>query len=129
MPEDMMVFTQAGFAMTLDLKSELSETVKVSLFFPILMLTFLAPVGLILPADAGEKMGLQITVMLTVVIYIDVLQNSVPVYSALGQTPLLMMNFIVVTVMLTACLLITVYTLFFVHIQSSEGLICYLTKL
>lgn len=40
------------------------------------MLTFLAPVGLILPADAGEKLGLQITVMLTVVIYIDVLQNS-----------------------------------------------------
>ena len=40
------------------------------------MLTFLAPVGLILPADSGEKMGLQITVMLTVVIYIDVLQNS-----------------------------------------------------
>ena len=33
-----------------------------------------------------------------------------------------MMNFIVVTVMLTACLLITVYTLFFVHIQSSEGI-------
>ena len=53
----------------------------VTLFTPILFLTLLAPIGLILPADAGEKMGLQITVMLTVVIYIDVLQGSVPVYS------------------------------------------------
>ena len=45
---------------------------------PILFLTLLAPIGLILPADAGEKMSLQITVMLTVVIYIDVLQGSIP---------------------------------------------------
>ena len=50
----------------------------VTLFMPILFLTILAPIGLILPADAGEKMGLQITVMLTVVIYIDVLQGSIP---------------------------------------------------
>ena len=50
----------------------------VTLFMPILFLTLLAPIGLILPADAGEKMGLQITVMLTVVIYIDVLQGSIP---------------------------------------------------
>ena len=45
---------------------------------PIVFLTILAPIGLILPADAGEKMGLQITVMLTVVIYIDVISDSVP---------------------------------------------------
>ena len=50
----------------------------VTLFMPILFLTILAPIGLILPADAGEKMGLQITVMLTVVIYIDVFQGSIP---------------------------------------------------
>ena len=93
----------------------------ITLFFPILFLTLLAPIGLILPADAGEKMGLQITVMLTVVIYIDVLQGSVPVYSTVTNTPYLMTNFIIATGLVTLCLLITTHSLFYEHIKPYEG--------
>ena len=48
-----------------------------TLFFPIIVLTLLSPIGLILPVEAGEKMGLQITVLLTMVIYVDILQRKV----------------------------------------------------
>ena len=61
-----------------DVKVDFNRSKKVTILMPIIFLTLLAPIGLILPADAGEKMGLQITVMLTVVIYIDVISNSIP---------------------------------------------------
>ena len=70
-----------------------------------LILTSLAPIGLILPGeyperlfnthfkcswiyisvDAGEKMGLQITVLLADVIYVETLQSTVPVFDSLGS--------------------------------------------
>ena len=34
--------------------------------------------------DAGEKMGLQITVLLADIIYVEVLQSTVPVFDSLG---------------------------------------------
>ena len=34
--------------------------------------------------DAGEKMGLQITVLLTMVIYVEVLQSNIPVFDTYG---------------------------------------------
>ena len=35
--------------------------------------------------DADEKMGLQITVLLTMVIYGEVLQSNIPVFGTYGQ--------------------------------------------
>ena len=40
-------------------------------------------VNLIL-VEAGEKMGLQITVLLADIIYVEVLQSTVPVFDSLG---------------------------------------------
>ena len=40
----------------------------------------MAPLELILPSDSGEKMGFQITLLLTVVIYVEYLQDSIPVF-------------------------------------------------
>ena len=40
--------------------------------------------------DAGEKMGLQITVLLADVIYIDILQSTVPVFDSFGSSPLIL---------------------------------------
>ena len=34
--------------------------------------------------EAGEKMGLQITVLLADIIYVEVLQSTVPVFDSLG---------------------------------------------
>ena len=97
-----------------------------TLFIPVILLTFLAPIGLILPAGTGEKMGLQITVMLTIVIYIDVIQNSIPVYGSIMETPLLLSNFVTTTCLLTACLLVSTRTLFLEHVQLYE--VCNFTR-
>ena len=91
-----------------------------------MLLTFIAPIGLILPAGTGEKMGLQITVMLTFVIYIDVIQNSIPVYGSVLDTPLLLSNFVRTTCLLTICLLVSTRTLFLEHVQPYE--VCNFTR-
>ena len=71
-------------------------------------------------------MGLQITVMLTIVIYIDVIQNSIPVYGSIMETPLLLSNFVTTTCLLTACLLVSTRTLFLEHVQLYE--VCNFTR-
>ena len=92
-----------------------------TLMFPILVLTLLSPIGLILPVDAGEKMGLQITVLLTMVIYVDILQSTVPVFDGFGQAPLLLDYFIVTIIMLCVCLLVSTHTLFLYHASEYES--------
>ena len=62
--------------------------------------------------DAGEKMGLQITVLLADVIYVDILQSTVPVFDSYGNTPLILNFFIVSILLLCICLLISTHTLF-----------------
>ena len=61
--------------------------------------------------DAGEKMGLQITVLLSDIIYVDILQSTVPVFDSFGNAPLILSFFIVSILMLTVCLLGMSYTL------------------
>jgi len=50
-------------------------------------------------------MGLQITVLLSDIIYVDILQKTVPVFDSFGNSPLILSFFIVSIVMLTVCLL------------------------
>ena len=40
-------------------------------------------------------MGLQITILLADVIYVEILQSTVPVFDSYGQTPLILIFFIV----------------------------------
>lgn len=43
---------------------------------PVIVITCLAPIGMLLPANSGEKMGLQITLLLTLVVFIQSLQDQ-----------------------------------------------------
>jgi len=72
-------------------------------------------------ADAGEKMGLQITILLTMVIYIDLLQDNMPVFDAYGNSPLLLNYFIVTIVANCLCLLVSTHTLFLYHVSEYES--------
>ena len=92
-----------------------------TLIIPILALTVLSPTGLILPGkkfkapfksnfifcsvDSGEKLGTMITVLLTVVIYIEYIQTSIPVFDTIGATPHLLRLFLTTVVLLTVSLL------------------------
>merc|ERR1739838_279032 len=92
-----------------------------TLIIPILVLTLLAPIGLILPVESGEKLGFQVTLLLTVVIYIDYLQNNIPVFDSVGKTPNLLLFFVVMILLMTLSLLVTTHTLFLYHVNSYES--------
>ena len=72
-----------------------------TLILPIIMLTLMVPLGLILPVDSGEKMGFQVTLLLTVVIYIEYLQSNIPVFGTMADAPYLL-QFFVIMIMITA---------------------------
>ena len=55
--------------------------------------------------DCGEKLGFQVTLLLTVVIYIDYLQNNIPVFDHISQTPNLLLFFVVIILLETLALL------------------------
>ena len=107
---------------------------ELTLFVPILVMTLLSPLGLILPGkdsfnmqiehakifalvDAGEKMGLQITVLLTMIIYVEVLQTNIPVFDSYSNTPMILVYFIITILMICFCLLLTSLTLFLYHVN------------
>ena len=91
-----------------------------TLFIPIFILTILSSVGLLLPFESGEKMGLQITILLTMVIYIEILQQNIPVFDSYGASPLLLNYFIICVISLCLCLLVSTFTLFLFHIEHHE---------
>ena len=55
--------------------------------------------------ESGEKLGFQVTLLLTVVIYIDYLQNNIPVFDSFSQTPNLLIYFVVLILLMTFSLL------------------------
>ena len=66
-------------------------------------------------------MGLQITILLTMVIYIDLLQDNMPVFDHYGNSPLLLNYFIVTIFAICLCLLVSTHTLFLYHIPEYEA--------
>ena len=54
---------------------------------PVLALTVLAPLGMLLPTESGEKMGFQMTLLLSLVVFIQLMQGEMPVWENYGETP------------------------------------------
>ena len=72
--------------------------------------------------EAGEKMGLQITILLADIVYVDVLQSTVPIFDSYGNTPLMLEFFVVSIMLLCMCLLVSTYTLFLYHCAEYEAI-------
>ena len=53
--------------------------------------------------EAGEKMGLQITVLLSMIIYVEILQSNIPVFDEFHNTPLLLTYFIITILIICFC--------------------------
>ena len=51
------------------------------------------------------KLGFSMTLLLTVFIYIDYLQNNIPVFDSIGKTPNLLTYFVAVILLVTLALL------------------------
>ena len=65
-------------------------------------------------------MGFQVTLLLTVVVYVEFLQDNIPPFSTIDDTPDLLKFFVVLIFLLALSLLITTYTLFLYHLNSYE---------
>ena len=65
-------------------------------------------------------MGLQITILLADIIYVEILQSTVPVFDSYGNTPLILTFFIVSIILNCICLLISANTLYLYHCPDYE---------
>ena len=66
-------------------------------------------------------MGVQITLLLAEIIYVDIMQSIVPIYDSYGQTPLILMFFAASITLLCICLLLTTHTLFLYNVNDYEA--------
>ena len=71
-------------------------------------------------ADAGEKIGLQITILLADIIYVDILQSTVPVFDSYNNTPLILNFFIISIILNCICLMVSAYTLYLYYCPDYE---------
>ena len=71
---------------------------EVTLFIPIVCLNLLVCVGLWMPISCGEAAGFQVTMLLAVVLYLDLISSTTPVFDSIGQSPRLMILFLITTI-------------------------------
>ena len=65
-------------------------------------------------------MGFQVTLLLTVVVYVEFLQDNIPPFSTIEDTPDLLKFFVVLIILLALSLIITTYTHFLYYLNSYE---------
>merc|ERR1712062_690817 len=83
--------------------------------FPIMMIACIAPFGILIPIESGEKMGYQMTLFLTLIVYLEIKSHSVPVPENSTSISKLIIFFIVIIILLVLCILVTAITLVVHH--------------
>ena len=68
---------------------------EITLLLPIVCLNILVTLGLWIPISSGETISYQVTMLLTIVVYLDVLSSNIPVFREPGQAPQLLVLFII----------------------------------
>ena len=66
-------------------------------------------------------MGFQMGLLLTIFIYVQILQSKVPVFDKITSSPKLLNFFIVVIVSLSVSLLVTSFTIYLYHVPPNEA--------
>ena len=69
------VYPQIGFSVTL---ARIPTLYMYNIIYPVMLLTFLSCLVFVLPAEAGEKVGLQITILLTFYLMLLVMGDTTP---------------------------------------------------
>ena len=59
----------------------------ITMILPVIAVTIMTTMGMLLPANSGEKMGLQITLLLTLTMFIQSLQDEIPFWQLYQDTP------------------------------------------
>lgn len=68
---------------------------ELTLIIPMIGLCFLVVFGIFMPAASGEVIGFQITVLLTLVVYLDILSSNVPKFQDLSKSPKMLVMFMI----------------------------------
>ena len=72
---------------------------EITLLLPIVCLNILVCVGLWIPISSGDSTGetisYQVTMLLTIVVYLDVLSSNIPVFKEVANAPQLLILFII----------------------------------
>merc|ERR1712176_408264 len=71
---------------------------NLTLYVPILILLALFLGSILIPIASGEKLGFQITLLLSSYIYFDVFQDMLPPFEQTGDTPAALIFFIILIV-------------------------------
>merc|ERR1719454_2542306 len=77
---------------------------EITLFCPVVLMAVLSVIGIILPVDSGEKMGFGVTMLLSLVVYLDLMREEIPVWAANSSASLLIWLFIVSIVVIAISL-------------------------
>ena len=91
-----------------------------TMVLPVIAVTIMATMGMLLPAGSGEKMGLQITLLLTLVVFIQLLQDEVPFWQFYKHTPKILVYFVAVMGTMSFTIIISVWTLYLHHMNDEE---------
>ena len=69
------IYPQIGFSVTLE---RIPTFIMYDIIYPVMLLTFLSCLVFVLPAEAGEKVGLQITILLAFYLMLLVMRDTTP---------------------------------------------------
>ena len=87
---------------------------------PVIVITSMTSIGMLMPRESNEKMGLQITLLLTLVFFIQLLQEEIPFWQLYKNTPKILVYFIVVMGTLSFTIILSAWTLYMQHMNDQE---------
>merc|ERR1712176_301103 len=71
---------------------------ELTLFMPIGCMCVLVVLGIWMPVSSGETIGFQVTMLLTMIVYLDVLSSSVPIFKDMSIAPRLLIMFMIIAI-------------------------------
>ena len=83
--------------------------------------TYLNTIQYHFSVESGEKIGIQITILLADIIYVAILQSTVPIFDTYRNTPYVLTFFVMSITLLCIGLLVTARTLFLYHCPEYEA--------
>ena len=94
-----LVFFSLFSVLTLNIARN-STYVLLTLAIPMIVIAFLTLAGFLLPAESGEKIGFQITLLLAMIVFLEMVSSSIPIPRQWNESPKLIVCFLICIIIL-----------------------------
>ena len=94
-----LVFFSLFSVLTLNIARN-STHVLLTLAIPMIVIAFLTLAGFLLPAESGEKIGFQITLLLAMIVFLEMVSSSIPIPRQWNESPKLIVCFLICIIIL-----------------------------